>query len=180
MQYQQHPSPTSALPLSHTHTLTHKQLRAGPLVHKAADHKYCPQVAMQRSRRIKRVVSSPITQIKFQLGSVIYELPLPFLSQHCRCRVWGNTPAIFVVRCTNFAAGDKSGTSLTLPKEAVQPVMASITTPQESGSLVNLWLPQALQGGQVKHRRCGWEMASPPIPKKGARAHYCMGVCGLG
>ena len=45
-----------------------------------------------------------------------------------------------------FAVGDKSGTSLTLPKEAIQPVMASVTTPQESGSLVNLWLPQALKG----------------------------------
>ena len=79
-----------------------------------------------------------------------------------------------------FAAGDKSGTSLTLPKEAVQPVMASITTPQESGSLVNLWLPQALQGGAGKAQKVWVGDGFPPIPKKGARAHYCMGVCGLG
>ena len=65
-----------------------------------------------------------------------------------------------------FVAGDKSGTSLTLPKETIQPLMANIAAPHESGSLVNLWLPQATQGGTGKTQKVWVGDGFPPIPKK--------------
>ena len=65
-----------------------------------------------------------------------------------------------------FAAGDKSGPSLTLPKETIQPLMANIAAPHESGSLVNLWLPQATQGGAGKTQKVWVGDGFPPIPKK--------------
>ena len=103
---------------------------------------------------------------KCQLVSIVHEPPSPPLPIIAGV-VFGVIPQQSLLSDVPiFAAGDKSGTSLTLPKEAVQPIMANIATPQESGSLVNLWLPQAVQGGAGKTQKVWVGDGFPPIPKK--------------
>ena len=57
---------------------------------------------------------------------------------------------------------------MTLPKEAVQPIMANITIPQEPGSLVNHWLPQDVQGGAGKTQKV-WVGDGFPLFQKRAK-----------
>lgn len=59
-----------------------------------------------------------------------------------------------------FAAGDKSGTSLTLSKEAaVRPVLANITTAQESGKTQKVWVGDSFLPipKKVHERIIAWE-----------------------